>query len=138
MEFNVKCTVAACFPFLMLIAGCGQSPSGPVRFTVSGNITYNGSPVPAGTILFEPDSEKGNSGPGGSGTIENGRFETFPGKGVVGGPYIVRIRGFTGEATSEDGEVSAIGNPLFPVYVTRVDFAKQNVQMDFDIPAQSN
>lgn len=47
----------ACAVFGLLLAGCG--PSGPETFPVSGTVTWNGQPLPEGTILFAPADEKG-------------------------------------------------------------------------------
>ena len=43
---------------LLLAAGCGEA--GPARYHVSGKVTFNGQPVPAGQIVFEPDPTAGN------------------------------------------------------------------------------
>jgi hypothetical protein len=36
----------------LFLAGCG--PSGPPTYEVSGTVTWNGQPLPAGDITFEP------------------------------------------------------------------------------------
>jgi hypothetical protein len=46
-------------------AGCGPSAR-----TVSGTVTYEGTPIPSGQISFAPE----DSGVGGSGTIVNGHY----------------------------------------------------------------
>ena len=45
-------SVAILFIFTMLVTGCGQS--GPERFQVSGTVSYNGEPLPLGTVMFIP------------------------------------------------------------------------------------
>jgi hypothetical protein len=36
----------------LLLAGCG--PAGPPTYEVSGTVTWNGQPLPAGDIIFQP------------------------------------------------------------------------------------
>ena len=53
------------YPWCVLISvsvaviGCGggDPPGAPVK----GQITINGDPLPAGTVVFEPDAQKGNT-----------------------------------------------------------------------------
>ena len=110
--------------------GCGGSEDGPKRYEVTGSLTVAGKPVPAGMIIFEPDSEKGNSGPGGIADILEGKYKTKPDKGIVGGPHTVRIIGYT--------EPHLRGQPepdlLFPEYRVTVDFPTENdITRDFDV-----
>jgi hypothetical protein len=53
----------------------------------------NGEPVPYGEILFTPDSGKGNSGPQGIATIQNGKYDTAGTRapGVAGGPTVLLV-----------------------------------------------
>jgi hypothetical protein len=121
---------------LVALAGCGSAESGPQRYHVSGNVTYDGKPVPKGFITFSPDTSKGNEGPGSGAPIENGTYDTSGGKGTVGGPHRVRIVGYDGVPTTEQGEELPDGKPLFPPYETTVDLPKeQNHRHDFEIPA---
>lgn len=115
---------------LLVIAGCGERP--PTLYHVSGTVTFGGKPVPAGSILFEPDTTKGNQGPAGFARIKEGKYDTrTSGQGTIGGPHIVRITGLDGIP----GEELPEGTPLFPEYKTQVDLPKQNSTQDFDVPA---
>ena len=97
----MKLARAGWVPLLgMLVLGCSGS-SGPPRYPVEGSVTYDGKPVPAGQIVFEPDSTAGNQGPASYATIDHGRFATPRGKGTVGGPHRVRITGTDGQASGE-------------------------------------
>ena len=60
---------------ICVLAGCMGDP-GPKRYRVSGEITFDGKPVPHGEIVFTPDSGQGNSGPQGIAIIQNGHFDT--------------------------------------------------------------
>lgn len=122
--------VLVALPFAMLFSGCGGA-DGPSRYEVSGAVTFQGKPVPSGEIVFEPDGSKGNKGPGSVTRIKNGKFQTEKDKGVVGGPYIVRIIGFDGVVVHEE---ASDGSPLFPPYETTVEFPKEDTVKDFDVP----
>jgi len=64
----------------LLLSGCGSS--GPETCTVTGTVTWNGSPVPEGNILFTSADGKGVPD---SGRIEDGKYklEVKPGKKKV-------------------------------------------------------
>jgi hypothetical protein len=117
-----------------LLAGCGGS-DGPTRYDVSGSVSYDGKPVPKGFITFIPDTDQGNTGPGGGAVIENGHYETESGKGVVGGPHIIRITGYDGKPTQMSGEDMPDGQPIFQTYQTTFDFPKEDTEKDFTVPA---
>lgn len=107
---------------MMVLAGCGGD-GGPGRYDVSGTVTYNGQPVPEGVIQFRPDSSKKNNGPAVNANIVDGKYDTSDsGKGTVGGPHIVIIRGYDGNARPED-ELPH-GMPLFGEYTTSAELPK--------------
>lgn len=115
----------------MLILGCRPAATGPTRHAVSGTITFGGTPVPVGTIAFEPDASAGNNGPAGYGDINDGRYVTQGRFGAVGGPHIVRIEGFD---PPDPANPDAGRRPLFPEYVTKVDLPRKATTQDFDVP----
>lgn len=120
------CAILAAFA----IAGCG--PGGPQRFQLSGEVSYNGEPVPAGEISFTPDSSQGNTGPGAVAIIKAGRYETEPGKGVVGGPHTVKISGFDGKVLPE----SDIGVMLFKPSIQSADLPRESGEFNFTVPKE--
>ncbi|MEW4565249.1 hypothetical protein AB1K70_22180 [Bremerella sp. JC770] len=126
MKTNVSALVLVAG--LLLVLGCAKS-DGLERYHLSGSITYEGRPVPAGEIQFTPNSREGNPGPGTFLKIENGHYETAPGKGVLGGPYGVRIVGYDGQANSE----SDLGVSLFKPFSEKVDLPKEDSTKDFEI-----
>jgi hypothetical protein len=130
-------TLAALICCLSL--GCGGT-----GHRVSGKVTFQGQPVPAGKIYFTPDSSKGNSGPAGYAEIRNGEYDTSSsgGRGVTGGPVIVSIEGFDPSAKPEKadkedkaGDVTA--KQLFPKYEVAVELPKGSATKDFDVPASA-
>lgn len=121
----VACLGAACFNTF----GCGGD-SGPRRYQVSGTVTFNGGPVPTGTVTFEPDVAQGNRGPAGYADIVNGRYTTH--RGAVGGPHVVKILG--AKATTVETE----DTELFPAYRTTHDLPRKNCVVDFEVPASAS
>lgn len=122
--------LAAAFSIATL-AGCGTS--GPLKYTVHGEVTHKGKPVPKGFIQFLPNPGKGNSGPGGGAEIINGRYQTPAGKGVQGGAYYIHITGTDGVPYSEGGEEIPDGKDLFPKYEVEFDFPKESIEKNFNI-----
>ncbi len=119
-----------------LLAGCGGA-QGPTRYAVSGQVTYEGKPVPVGFIYFRPDVSRGGSGPACGARIEQGAYQTPAGRGCVGGPHLVEIVGQDGVGFESEEGYQADGQSLFPAYATEVDLPSEDVRQDFDIPVQS-
>jgi len=115
---------------LLGLSGCGGN-GGPHRYELSGSVAHDGKPIPAGTILFEPDTSHDNDGPGILVEFTDGHYRTPSGKGTVGGPHIVRIVGYDGEPQSEMPQ----GKPLFREYQLQIDLPRHNARQDFDVPA---
>ena len=109
-------------------------PGIPNPYEVSGTVTFDGKPLPKGFITFLPDTSKGNKGPGGGAPIVDGQYRTPAGKGVAGGPYIVKIVGYSGIATTAFGEELVDGPHLFAPFQTAVDLPKEDTNKDFTVP----
>jgi hypothetical protein len=119
----------------LLCAGCGSSDE-TNPFEVSGTVTFNGQPVPAGVVLFTPDGAKGNHGATGFAKIKAGKFDTRDeGRGTVGGAHVVTINGFDGNPAPQ-AELPD-GKPLFPDYTVHIDLPKETTTHDFNIPASA-
>ena len=109
-------------------AGCGGGPP----YHVSGKVTFDGKPVPLGRIYFDPDSRHQNTGASGYTDIKDGEYDTSRGgRGVTGGPTVVRIQGFKKEGADESG----FGPPLFAEYTVQVDLPRGSSTKDFEVPA---
>lgn len=120
---------AACSALLaaLVAVGCGPSTS---TIHIHGAVTYDGQPVPTGTIYFEPDTKAGNSGPGSLAIIRQGKYDTSEALGVVGGPHVVRIEGYDGVAHGDNLD----GKPLFAAYQTTEELPTKSSEVDFDVP----
>ena len=117
----------------LMATGCGKD--GMELHDVSGSVTFQGQPVPAGTVMFQPDASKGVSGPAGLAIIRDGKYDTSAegGKGVVGGSHLVRIIGLDGKNVDD---MSPEGAPLFPDYEATVDLPKEDSVQDFEVPGK--
>tara|TARA_R110002095_G_scaffold76879_1_gene65798 strand:+ start:8375 stop:8782 length:408 start_codon:yes stop_codon:yes gene_type:complete len=118
--------------FVALIAGCSSAVDGPPRYKVSGEVSYDGKPVPAGYLVIEPDHELGNQGPQARLEIVNGMFTTRSGKGAISGPVIVRIYGMDGIPDEEKGLNQ--GASLFDEYITKLELPAENSVHTFVVP----
>lgn len=119
---------------VLFLAGCGAEKSSDL-FSVSGNISYDGKPLPKGSISFEPDSSKNNQGPGATAGIKDGKYEMMPGKGISGGAYVLTITGYDGvPVASGEGGMDPNGKVLFESYKTSVDFPREDTQHDIEVP----
>ncbi|WDI44490.1 hypothetical protein [Bremerella sp. P1] len=127
--------IVATFMALFATVGCSSGDDGPKRYRVSGDVLYDGEPLPAGKIFFTPDTEAGNSGPGGYTDIVDGRYDTDwdNAKGVVPGPHTIRVEGFDGQSSAKN-DFHPKGNMLFPVYRDEIDVPEESSEHDFDIP----
>ncbi len=117
---------------VVLLAGCGHR--GPARYDVSGTVTYNGQPVPRGYMVFSPDGTRDNKGPGASAEITDGRFTTPQGEGAIGGPHVVSINGFDGNAYQDGPITIPNGKPLFVDMKVNVDLPTAAATHDFHLP----
>jgi len=86
--------LVSCLVAVLLVGGC-SSESGPKSYRVSGEAKFDGKPIAYGEVLFTPDGAAGNSGPQGIATVQDGKYDTAAegGKGVAGGPTVVRVTG---------------------------------------------
>ena len=80
---------------LLLAAGCGEPAAEPLA-VVRGVVTFRGSPLPGGLVVFTPDDDYGSRGQCATGLIgPNGRFtlSTAGMAGAVTGKHRVTIAG---------------------------------------------
>ena len=120
---------AAVFLFVGL-TGCGL---GPTTYQVSGGVTFRGSVVPRGEVTLEPDPTAGNRGVQIRVPIVDGRYRTLPGKGIAGGPMVIRVAGRDGVPVAEAPD----GVFMFETHAFSKDMPKQDSVLDIDVPAAS-
>lgn len=120
---------------LLVGSGCSGASDGPVRFPISGAVTFDGKPVLDGEIFLQPDEKAGNSGPATIAGIRDSKYSVPLEQGIVGGPYLVKITAYE-VPKGAAGPLAFRGGPLFPDYATKVDFPKKQTTHDFDVPAK--
>ena len=108
---------------LAALAGCADDA--PKSHRLSGAVTLDGQPIPHGEVLFTPDAALKNSGPQGIAPIRDGRYDTGAagGKGVAGGPTVVRVNGMSGP-----------GGKTLCEYEVPVDLPRESGTRDLGVP----
>lgn len=113
--------------------GCSGESSGPV-VQLSGSVTYNGSPVPAGYISFSPlSTQKGASVV--VSQIKDGVYDTasLPQKGFYPGEVNIQIAGYNGKAEKFFPQGKQIFNP----YSLKDSFNAGVLKKNFEVPASA-
>jgi hypothetical protein len=122
MRFGLLAATFVCF------AGCADDK----LQEVSGTVTYDGAPLPAGVIWFDPDPNHPANPPQGYAYIKDGKFDTLnKGRGVRPGAYLVRVEGFDGKPGNE----LPMGKPLFTDFGEKREFpSSARVEIEVAIP----
>lgn len=127
MRFRIYFLLPA---LIFLTVGCGGNDR--TLYHVHGTITFDGQPVPAGAIFFEPDAAGGNDGTQGYAEIKNGRYDTSDSeKGITGGAYHARIRGFVPPGGDAPAKV------LFKDYRHSLQLPQDDSQQDISVPPEA-
>ncbi|WDI43985.1 hypothetical protein [Bremerella sp. P1] len=127
MRARLTCiTIAASLLLCQAVGGCNFGDS---TVHLTGKVTYDGKPVPRGTITFSPDTQQGNSGHGSKAIINDGTYTTRESFGLVGGPHVVRIEGFDGIAHGDNSD----GKLLFRAHEESYDLPMESGDYDFEI-----
>ena len=127
---NGRLTAMALLLTIMFLAGCGDS--GPPRYHVSGSVTYEGKPVPHGSILFQPLPSTGGGAATGNATIRDGKYDTrVAGEPISGGPQIVIIEAFDGKVVNPD--YAPFGESLGDSYRRQHDLPEEDATLDVEL-----
>lgn len=132
--FSLRAGNSSRFTLCMLLLaltlpGCSGRQTGPERHPLKGSITFDGKPIRHGRIMFTPDVDKGNRGPGSIAFIKDGAYETYEGKGIVGTAYTVDITGYCQEI-----DLSADNLPPPEVdKIFSVDLPEEGGTYDFEL-----
>lgn len=113
---------------LLIVTGCEKKD---VLYDVSGTVTYDGKDVPMGMVYFDPDPTQGGKGTQGFATVKDGKFDTtVGGRGVMGGPYVIRVAVHDGKAGNEN----PWGKPLRDEYTFKKELPKANSELPIEVP----
>ena len=130
---------SACVFLLATLVSTGCGPRD--RYALSGSVTFDGKPIPAGTITFVPF---GAGKPGRTAAfceIKAGKYDTKTGRNPGSGPHRVMISGCDGVPyQSQMGEIvenHPMGKQLFPTHLVEIDVPEKNgMVFDFAVPAK--
>jgi hypothetical protein len=121
----------------LLALGCG----GENVYRVSGKVTFQGKPVPAGKVYFIPDGSKGNTGPTGFADIKDGQYDTGAtgGRNAPPGPVLIAVEGLDPAAAPDkkDKNEEATAKALFPRYQIAAVLPAEKSTKDIDVPADA-
>jgi hypothetical protein len=111
----------------LFVTGCGRTKTYPL----TGNVTFDGKPIPRGTITFLPKTDQTNTGSYSMAVVKEGNFKIEKGKlGLNEGTYSVIVTGTDGIVEEFHPE----GLPLFTDYHTEFVFNKELLQFDIEVP----
>lgn len=116
----------SCLAILFLpITGCSEP--GPKAYRVSGAVTLDGQPIPYGEVIFTPDAARKHSGRQGIAEIHDGTYDTaaIGGKGVAGGPTVIRVNGMSGP-----------GGKTLCEFDLKADLPLRESKHDIEVPKQ--
>lgn len=122
------------------VAGC--RPAGLPRYHVSGSVTFDGTPVPAGTVSFVPLNSGSGPKPYGFCGIKAGRYASRTGQSPGSGRYRAIVVGCDGvpyqTKIADVIENHPHGKKLFPTYVVEVDVPPRHGSVfDFAVPREA-
>lgn len=138
-RFRSTVSIAVAAALLLSTAGCGPTGKRIATAPVQGKITYKGSPVTTGTVMFVPTS----GGPPATGEIQpDGTYslKTYdPGDGAVLGNHTVAVTAMDLPAGTPEDPVAAptmlvpaeFGNPSTSGLTAEV--AEGDNALDFDL-----
>jgi hypothetical protein len=121
---------------LAAILAAGPACSRQVKLgQLSGKVTFNGKPVPAGYVSFMPEASAGNLGKVKVAQIKDGVYDTAveSDPGISPGPTVIRIAGFDGKKQKGFSQGKQIFNP----HELRATLAEGISTMDFQVPASA-
>lgn len=106
---------------MICLVGCDK---GPKRYSVSGQLQFNGTPVPSGHLVFTPDRNKGNKGPQGVAVVKDGAIAITSRK-TVGGAHWVNVQVFDGVPFDNGEMIIEAGKELAPMQMVEIDLPKE-------------
>jgi len=114
--------------FVLSIAACGKSTE--ETLTVTGQVTFDGEPVPGVQVYFAPESGRGSHGL----TANDGTFELYltrDTKGVLPGLHRVTL-----EWAPEDEIIAGLG-PV-PIVSSAIDHIHQNGPVEVELKSSQS
>jgi len=128
-RFSAFCRFVAYGLLLAMVVSCGKA--GVPRYELSGTVTYQGKPVPAGSIRFEPVGTTLNNSTIGDADIKDGKYSTLLDRGIIGGRQRVFVYGFNGIPEPGSGPEGAA---IFGSHIVEIDLPDEASKLDIQVP----
>lgn len=127
-------TALASATICVIAIGCGNESGN----RLSGNVTFDGRPVPAGKVYFNPDGAKGATGTSGFADIVDGKYDTSAagGRGAPTGAVKIMVEGYE-PAGAAGGSPDVTTKRLFSGYETTADIAEGVATHDIAVPLEA-
>jgi hypothetical protein len=111
--------------------GCSRMDG---RVDVSGQVRWQGRPVPAGRILLTPETGQ-PGGRQGMAVIDKGRFTTRAGdgRGVIPGDYVAAVHLYDGGSPTEESPLGERLSPPVDLRVTITSDGKPRASTSADV-----
>ena len=120
---------------VVITSGCTGDTNG-ASFNITGTVTYDGKPVPAGYIKFIPKA----GGATGFARITDGKYTTASGakkRGIEAGDYTITVDGFDGVSVVDpddpEQELGA-GKQVIDRYMIEKSFLAEDQVLNIDVP----
>lgn len=119
----------------ILAIGCSNDTGN----RITGNVTFDGKPVPAGKVYFMPDGAKGNTGSTGFADIVDGKYDTGAagGRGAPTGAVKITVEGNDPSGVESGSSPDVTTKMLFVGYETTADIAEGATTHDIAVPAEA-
>ena len=122
-------------PSLLVMTSCGGVDDGlGKRYSVSGNVTYNGNPLAKGKISFVPEEA---TGVGATGIIENGSYKLSTGAendGARAGKYKVTVTAKEDSVEKAKADFAKVNKGTDPNYLPGRFLARAEAEAKSLIP----
>ncbi len=118
----------------IVLAGTGCGFGGLPQYSINGEVTYGGEPIPSGVIRFQPDKEAGNDWKARVAEIHDGKYSIPSSSGVIGGAYLVIVFGHDGIPYEDSEGTNKMGKSLFEAFTKQVDLPRSSSTLDIDVP----
>ena len=131
LRYIPRVLLGCAFAATLLSAGCGRN-QGPERAVISGTVTFNGQPIPDGTIRFVPDASL--SLPTTGTVIKDGKYKAERLGGVPVGTHKVQIeamRAIRRGPPPKPGESAPLRGGGFQKYIPKK--YNDNTQLQFTV-----
>ena len=122
------CRVAVVLLSFLCLSACDKKEG----INVSGTVTFEGTPVPAGILVFVPNRRQGNEGINAMADIEEGQIKLKE-RLVAPGPCRVQISAYDGVPLQVGEHTERLGTMLVPIQMVEVELPENNAELNISM-----